>query len=122
MTSLVTISADLFAYSDAGVSANAQSSVYSALYWLKNNTSTDSVYLSISDWRFTYSSIFFGRTTIVSYSNSPIQAVNTAKEVGAGYVIVTKVVTAEVFPWNYFQNPPGLSLIYTNDDVKIYKI
>jgi len=35
-----------------GVSSLVQQHIYSAIYWLKYNTPKDSIYLSVSDWRF----------------------------------------------------------------------
>src|SRR5205807_1677564 len=46
-----------------GVSSLAQQQVYSALYWLKGNTPGNSSYLSVSDWRFTYTGLMIGRQT-----------------------------------------------------------
>src|SRR5256712_8928900 len=46
------------------VSSQAQQQVYSTIYWMRDNTQQNSTYLSVSDWRFTYSGFLKGRSTI----------------------------------------------------------
>ncbi len=114
--------------SNTSVSSQAQQDVYNALYWLKNNTSTSSRYLSVSDWRFTYTSLFFGRTTDYSFASVPADALKFAKQNGDQFIIVTNVVTVQLppvpslFPWNNFQNSANLSMVYSNSDVRIFGV
>ncbi len=84
--------------SNTSVSSQAQQDVYNALYWLKNNTSTSSRYLSVSDWRFTYSNLFFGRTTDYSFASEPADALKVAKQDDNQFIIVTNVVTVQLPP------------------------
>ncbi len=108
--------------------SNSQQNVYSAIYWLKDNTPSDSKYLSVSDWRFTYTDLFMGRTTDYAFYSQPSSAVTAAQASGAGYIIVTNLVTESIppdpslFPWNNFHPSSNLTLIYSNDDVKVFKI
>jgi hypothetical protein len=112
--------------SNTSVSSQAQQDVYNALYWLKGNTSTSSRYLSVSDWRFSYSSLFFGRTTDYSFASGPGDAVKYARQNGDQYIVVTNLVTAQLppvpslFPWNNFQNSANLTMVYGNSDVRIF--
>jgi hypothetical protein len=113
---------------DASAYAQAQRNVYSAMNWLENNTPSNSTYLSVSDWRFMYTGLFFGRTTSVYYMSSPAEALSAARRLGARYVIVTLYYIGEplanpnLYPWNTFKQSANLSLVYTNDDVRIFKI
>jgi hypothetical protein len=114
--------------SSTGISAEAQRDVYAAIYWLKSNTPADSRYLSVSDWRFTYTSLFFGRTTDYAFVSQPSQAISLARSNGDGYIIVTDLVTAAVppipslFPWNNFRPSSNLTLVYSNSDVEVFKL
>ncbi len=114
--------------SDTSTSAQAQQDVYNALYWLKDNTPTSSRYLSVSDWRLTYSGLFFGRTTDYSFASEPADALKFAKQNGDQFIIVTNVVTAQLppvpslFPWNNFQNSANLTMVYSNSDVRIFGV
>jgi hypothetical protein len=114
--------------SSTGPVAQAQQDVYDALYWLKDNTPAGASYLSVSDWRFTYSGLFFGRTTDYAFFSQPAGALTLAKHNGDKYVIVTNAVTVALppepglFPWNNFQNSGELSLVYSNSDVRVFQI
>ncbi len=116
--------------SNTSVSSQAQEDVYNALYWLKNNTPTSSRYLSVSDWRFTYTSLFFGRTTDYSFASGPSEALKFAKENGDQYIVVTNLVTVQLppvpslFPWNNFptNSTSSLSLLFSNSDVRVYEL
>jgi hypothetical protein len=109
--------------------AAIQGQVYSAIYWLGAHTPQNSTYLSVSDFRFTYSSLFIGRTTYYQFTPLPSNATVEAKAVGAKYIIVTMGVTenlppvAQLFPWNNFpaSGSASLPLIYNTTDIRIYK-
>src|SRR5437016_5501898 len=102
-----------------GVSSAAQQGVYSALYWMRDNTPENSSYLSVSDWRFTYTGLMIGRQTYYAFESNPADAIALAKQKGSHYVIVTNIVTAEIapvpslFPWNNFptNSTSSLSLV-----------
>jgi len=113
-----------------GQFAGIQGQVYDAIYWLGAHTPQNSTYLSVSDFRFTYSSLFIGRTTYYQFISQPSNATAEAQKVGAKYIVVTLGVTEnvppvpELFPWNNF--PPSgsstLRLVYNMTDVRVYKI
>lgn len=117
-----------YATTETGDSAHAQQEVYNAMYWLRDNTPINSTYLSVSDWRFTYSSLFFGRTTVFYYTSNPVEALSVATQKGAQYIIVTYFVTLQLpagsnfYPWNTIQQSANLSLVYSTDDVRIFKV
>jgi len=116
--------------SSTAIVYKTQDEVYTTIYWLKDNTPANSSYVSVSDWRFTYTSTMIGRGTYYSYIYSPALALSVAKNISAQYIIVTKIVTAAVpnsqslFPWNTF--PPAsnsnLTLLYNSADVRVYQI
>lgn len=118
------------ALSSTSVVANSQVAVYDAIYWLKANTPNGSSYLSVSDWRFTYTNLLIGRSSYYSYVYQPSTAISLAKNVSANYILVTNLVTASVpegsglFPWNIFptSSTGNLTLLYTNSDVRIYAL
>ncbi len=117
---------------NVNLSAQSQSDVYNAIYWLNQNTpANNSGYLSVSDWRFTYSDVLTGQ--VIDYANvttTPEAAIQMANIDGDNYIIVTNVVTYQVplnpsqYPWNYFPGPyaANVTLIYSNPDVKIYNV
>jgi hypothetical protein len=108
--------------------ANAQEDVYSAIYWLGSHTPTSSVYLSVSDYRFIYTNVIIGRTTEYNYEANQSDGIAAAEQLGATYIIVTKAVTlslppvASLFPWNNYQGNSNLTLVYSNDDVRVFQI
>ncbi len=108
--------------------AQAQRDVYAAIYWLKDNTPSNSTYLSLTDWRLTYTSLIIGRSTFYQYYSEENQSIRYAQEVGAEYVIITHQVTLQIpplpqlFPWNTFHDQPGFTRVYGNEDVEIYKL
>jgi len=114
--------------SNSDVSAQAQRQVYSAIYWLGDNTPQNSRYLSVSDWRFTYTGLLIGRNTIYNFTSQPDAAIKLAKSGGLSYIFVTNLVTAnlppvpQLFPWNNFRNSSELSLVYNSSDVRVFKI
>jgi hypothetical protein len=116
--------------SDSSQFSQAQNYVYQAISWLGSNTPSNSSYLSVSDWRFTYTNLIIGRQTQYTYTYLPWAAIALAKNVSAQYIIVTNFVTAAVpsysglFPWNNFpaQSNSNLTLVYTNPDVRIYDL
>ncbi len=111
-------------------SSLAQQQVYSAIYWLKDNTPKNSSYLTVSDWRFTYTGLMIGRQTSYQFESTPADATALAKQKGSRYIIVTNIVTTEIapvpslFPWNNFpsSSTANLALVYSNLDVRIYKV
>lgn len=109
--------------------SNSQVSVYSSVYWLKDNTPNNSTYLSVSDARFEYTTLLIGRSTYYTYIYEPTTALLVAKNLSAQYIIVTYVATALVanksfFAWNNFPNSTthSLKMVYTSSDVRIYQI
>jgi hypothetical protein len=118
------------AISNTSVSSQSQSNVYTAIYWLKENTPNNSQYLSVSDWRFTYTSVMIERSTYYTFVSTPASGIALAKNISAQYIIVTNIVTAQVpnqpglFPWNNFPSSSNsnFSLVYSNPDVRIYRI
>ena len=121
-----TMLADSFTYTQS--SSQAQNEVYQAIQWLGNNTAPGSVYLSVSDWRFTYTSLLIDRNSIYQFESTPQAALPVAKSEGAGYIIVTNAVTAAVapipslFPWNNFKPTANLTMVYSNPDVEVFEI
>jgi len=112
------------------VSSQAQQQVYSTIYWMRDNTPKNSTYLSVSDWRFTYSGFLIGRSTIHNFISQPEEATKFAESNGLLYIIVTNLVTEslppvpELFPWNDFPSTgtANLTLVYSGTDVRIYKV
>jgi hypothetical protein len=116
------------ATSDTQSQALIQNEVYDAILWLQNHTSTNSTYLSVSDWRFTYTNYMINRHAFYRYTNSPSQGIEFAIAVGANYIIVTNYVTenippvAQYFPWNTFPGGSNMTLVYDNPDVRIFHV
>jgi len=118
------------ALTDTGAVAQSQNYVYQSIYWLKTNTPNGSQYLSVSDWRFTYSNLMIGRLTHYQYIFNVSSAIQVAKNTSSGYIIVTNFVTSNVpnvsglFPWNTFpaSSNANLTLIFSNPDVRVYEI
>jgi len=116
--------------SNGSVNYQSQDYVYSAIYWLKGNTPNGSRYLSVSDWRFTYTDLIIGRNTYYEYAVSPSDAMKIAMNESASYIIVTNVTTLtlppvpSLFPWNNFPiaSNSNLTLLMSNPDVRIYQI
>jgi|GEM_PF-1366777 hypothetical protein len=115
-------------FTDTQAVSNSQSAVYSALQWIGSNTTSNSIYLSVTDWRFTYTGLFFGRVTDYSYFASQTQAIAYAQQIGADYIIVTNLVTLSLppvpqyFPWNTYQPSANMTLVYSNSDVRIFQL
>lgn len=112
------------ALADTATSARAQQDVYSAMYWLKNDTPAESRYLSVSDWRFTYTDLFFGRTTDYSYAPAPSDGLFAlAKQNGDQFIIVTYPNYQAYLNYQaFYQASSNLSLIFSNSDVRVFKI
>jgi hypothetical protein len=118
------------AATNQNVASQSQTSVYNAINWLNANTNSSSRYLSVSDWRFTFTNLIIGRNTLYQYERLPSDAIKQAENSSAGYVIVTNITTlslppvAEFYPWNNFPSSSNsnLTLIYQNSDVRIYHI
>ena len=118
------------ALTDTKKIASSQNSVYQSIYWLKSNTPNGSQYLSVSDWRFTYTSLMIGRLTHYEYVYNVTTALELAKNTSSDYIIVTNIVTANVpkygalYPWDNFPltSNGNLTLQYNSSDVRIYQI
>lgn len=118
------------ALSESAVASQSQYSVYDAINWLGSHTPNNSQYLSVSDWRFTYSNLMIGRVTYYSYQSLPTNAIVAAKNLSASYIIVTNITTLslapipDLYPWNNFPTASNsnLTLVYQNDDVRIFEI
>lgn len=125
-----------FALNDAltstGSVAQNQGLVNETMAWLGENTPSNSTYLSVSDWRFTYTSLVIGRETSLAYTNLPSDGIALAEKAHAGYIIVTYLVTETIpagsppsdYPWNNFptKSSENLTLIYSNPDVRVYQV
>ncbi len=121
-----------FAVTDALTStadySHAQQQVYTAMNWLKDNTPANATYLSLTDWRFTYTQLFFGRATDVQPIYVPREALAYESSKGIRYLIVTYFITTglppnpSLYPWNTVQPSSNFTLIYTNDDVKVFQL
>lgn len=120
------------AVTNTNVSADEQQEVYTAIYWLQANTPNSSTYLSATDWRFSYTDLIISRVTFAPAMGQcitdPQEAQRTALQNGAGYVIVTFGVTCSLPPdpqlylWNTLRQSSNLTLVYSNSDVKVFKI
>ena len=116
--------------SNSKIVSQSQLSVYNSIYWLKDNTANDSRYLSVSDWRFTYTNLIIGRTGLYEYVRIPSDAIKIARNESANYIIVTNISTVQLppvpalFPWNNFPSSSNsnLTLVYQDPDVRIYEI
>lgn len=111
----------------ASASSHAQQEVYSAIYWLKDNTPANSTYISLTDWRFTYTNLFFRRTTNIVPIIGQYAILIAAKQERVRYLIVTQNVTVSLpptynNPWNQVQETGNFTQVYINDDVKIFKL
>ncbi len=104
--------------------------VYQAIYWLKANTPNGSQYLSVSDWRFTYTDLMIGRVTHYEYIYNVTSAMVAAKDSSSNYILVTYLLTANApnysgfYPWNTFPSDSNgnLTLIFSNPDVRVFQI
>src|SRR5208283_2882345 len=121
-----TMLSDSFTLTQAN--AQAQNNVYQAIQWLGSNTSAASAYLSVSDWRFTYTGLLIGRNSFYQFESTPQTAIPAAKTDGAEYIIVTNTVTVSLppvpslFPWNNFAPSSNLTMVYSNPDVEVFQI
>ncbi len=113
---------------DTQAVAGSQSAVLTALEWVGNNTPSNSHYLSVTDWRFEYTNLFYGRVTAFMYYPSQAQAISYAQQIGADYIIVTNVATLSIppvtqdFPWNTYQSSANMTLVYSNSDVRVFQL
>ena len=88
----------------------------------------DSTFLSVSDWRFTYTSLMIGRNSVYQFESTPQAALPVAKRPNASYIIVTNAVTVNLpaepslFPWNNFKPSANLTMVYNNPDVEVFEI
>jgi len=118
------------AAADTQVFGTAQQQVYTAMYWLKDNTPPNSTYLSVSDPRFSYSAIIFGRTTLHGFIPDVAAALAIAKQNETQYIIVTRIVIGQAahspsqFPWDVFpaSSTANLTLVYEDPDVRIFQV
>jgi hypothetical protein len=120
------------ALTNTSASKQAQEDVYSAMVWLKANTPANSHYLSATDWRFTFSDVIIGRTTaypsLIGCFTDTREVQLAALQGNFTYIIVTKGVTCSIPPdpslflWNTLKPSSNLTLVYSNEDVKVFKI
>jgi hypothetical protein len=105
-----------------------QEYVYQGISWLKSNTPPHANFLSVSDWRFTYTLNIAGKRTYYQYTADPAQAIQFAKLTNSSYIIATNYVTENLppnpnaFPWNTYPGGTNLTLVYSNPDVKVFKV
>jgi len=124
-TSLLT---DSLTSTDIG--SQSQFSIYNAINWLGTNAPNNSSYLSLTDWRFTYTNLIIGQVGFYQYARFPSQALLIAKNLSANYIIVTNVTTlslppvASLYPWNNFPSSSNsnLTLVYQDQDVRVFHI
>ena len=118
------------ATTDTQLISQSQVAVNASISWLGLHTPQNSTYLSVSDFRFSYTSLFLDRPTTYVYLSDPGQAIPYADQQNIPYIIVTNLVTAAIpdnpqdFPWNTFpaESSTNLTLIYNNTDVRIYHV
>ena len=112
--------------SSPAASATSQYDLSASMNWLKGNTPSNSTYLSVTDWRMTYTGVSIGRPTLYRPLTDLNCTLRYARAVGAGYVIVTRQVPAGAkglsLPWYTFQNGPGFREVYGNADVRVYQV
>lgn len=114
--------------SNVSSTSQVQRDVYTSIYWLKSNTPANSTYLSITDWRMTYTGLMIDRPTYYKYFSDQNQSLQYAHQVGAEYIIVTQQVTLnlpplqEYQPWYSFVNESAFTQVYSNPDVRIYQL
>jgi hypothetical protein len=118
--------------SNPGDSATAQTSVYTAMYWLKENTPNNSIYFSATDWRFTYANFIISHETYSPSAGTcftdPQSTIAEARNYSANYVIVTNLETCALPPslgnglWDSLQPTSNLTLVYQDIDVRVFKV
>jgi hypothetical protein len=119
-----------FSTSNTSASAQQQTYVYNAIMWLGSHTETDSVYLSVSDWRFTYTNALIGRTTVYDLLSTPSAALEFATLYGYSWIIVSQWIVGSSplapgqDPWYNFpqSSTQNLTLVYSNPDVEIFRV
>ena len=116
------------ATSNTTVVSRGEYSLYNATYWMSQSTPQNATFLSLTDWRPSYLNGTIGRTTFLMFFSQPEPAIAYAEAHGASYIIVTFVVTVpvpsgpNVYPWYNFKPSANLTLAYSNEFVRIYKI
>lgn len=114
--------------SSTSSNATAQREIYTAINWLDNNTPRNSTYLSVTDWKLTYTNLIIDRPTFYKYFSDQNQTIQYANEIGAQYVIVTRITSLNLpqlpqyHPWDSFQNESGFTQIYSSADIRIYQL
>ena len=108
--------------SNTSDSSYTQSFVYNAILWMKDNISGPSNILSVSDSRFTYSSILGGPAVTYTELPDPAHVFNSTFD----YVVTTNATTLSTppgrNPFDIYRGIQGASLVYSNPDVQILKI
>jgi hypothetical protein len=87
-----------FSTSNTSAAAQQQAYVYNAIIWLGSHTETDSVYLSVSDWRFIYTNVLIGRTTMYDALSIPSAAVEVSTYYGYSFIIVSRRIVGNSAP------------------------
>ena len=100
-----------------------------AMDWIKENTPPNSRFLIITDWRLErYLEPLTGRHATMLFLAKPDQAITKAYMEGYQYIVVTRVVPAEVprdpklNPLNTYPKQETLKLAYENQNVLIYTL
>jgi len=100
-----------------------------AIDWIKENTPPNSRFLIITDWRLErYLEPLTGRHATMLFLAKPDQAITKAYMEGYQYIVLTRVVPAEVpqdpeqNPLNTYPKEPALKLAYQNQNVLIYTL
>ncbi|MDG6962095.1 MAG: hypothetical protein JRN25_07335 [Nitrososphaerota archaeon] len=110
------------------VVSRGEYALYNATYWMSQSTPQNATFLSLTDWRPSYLNSTIGRTSFLMFFSQPEPAIAYAEAHGASYIIVTFVVTVpvpsgpNVYPWYNFKPSANLTLAYSNEFVRIYKI
>ena len=126
-----------------------QQAAYSTIQWLLAHTPNNSVYFSVTDWRFGFMTLDYYRDAtfgLISNESSAIQAAqgyqltryrvnftstpqyNFTYFLKPEYVIVTRFVTynlgpnPNLYPWNTFTANSNLTLIYQTQDAKVFHL
>ena len=116
--------------SNTSAAAQQQGYVYDGIIWLGNHTPNDASYLSVSDWRFTYSDVLIGRETFYDNVSNPAAALLQATNDGDQYIIVSQWIVGYNLPppgqdpWANFphSSSQNMTLVYTNPDVEIFSL
>jgi hypothetical protein len=119
------------AASNTAVVAEAQQAMYASFYWLKANTSASSGILGATDIRYGYTAPIIGRLSYTAPDGcytDPSEVRKVAVDLNLTYIVVTMFETCalppnpQLFLWNTLKPASNLTLVYSNDYVRIFKV